>query len=84
MEKKRVHFPKYLKFGLCLAVLLSGPFSILPQAEVEGILEQIYADEGDAVEKGMIIARQPAFEPVQFLLKEDPISNVTSIRWNIN
>src|SRR6266542_2709652 len=60
-----------LGLGLFLAVLffgrmelkVSGPFTVLPlhnadvRAEVEGIIEQIYADEGDFVNQGALIAR---------------------------
>ncbi len=60
-----------LGLGLFLAVLffgrmelkVSGPFTVLPlhnadvRAEVEGIIEQIYADEGDFVDQGALLAR---------------------------
>jgi len=58
-------------FGALLVVLffcrlelkVSGPFTVLPlhhadvRAEVEGIIEEIYADEGDSVDQGAPIAR---------------------------
>jgi putative peptide zinc metalloprotease protein len=56
--------------GLLAALILvrmqlkiSGPFVVLPQhnadirAEAEGIIEQIYVNEGDAVKAGTLIAR---------------------------
>jgi multidrug resistance efflux pump len=60
-----------LGFAVLLAVLffwrlelkVSGPFTVLPlqnadvRATVEGIIEEIYADEGDFVEQGAPIAR---------------------------
>ena len=60
-----------LGFAALLAVLffwrlelkVSGPFTVLPlqnadiRATVEGIIEEIYADEGDFVEQGAAIAR---------------------------
>ena len=42
---------------------VSGPFTVLPvhnadvRAEVEGIIQQVYVDEGDRVRKGDVIAR---------------------------
>ena len=60
-----------LGFAALLAILffcrlelkVSGPFTVLPlhnsdiRATVEGIIEEIYADEGDFVDKGAPIAR---------------------------
>jgi len=60
-----------LGFAAALAVLffcrlelkVTGPFTVLPlhnadvRAEVEGIIEEIYADEGDSVNPGAPIAR---------------------------
>jgi putative peptide zinc metalloprotease protein len=63
---------KWLVFlaGLVAALLflrmelkISGPFTVLPQhnadirAEAEGIIEQIYVNEGDEVKSGALIAR---------------------------
>jgi multidrug resistance efflux pump len=51
-----------LYFGR-MELKVSGEFKVLPihnsdvRAEVEGIIDQIYADEGDVVKKGIMIAR---------------------------
>jgi putative peptide zinc metalloprotease protein len=50
-------------FLLEMELKVSGPFTILPlhnadvRAQVEGIIEEVYVDENDFVEKGALIAR---------------------------
>jgi multidrug resistance efflux pump len=70
-------------FTTALAVLflgrmelkVSGEFKVLPvhnsdvRAEVEGIIDEIYADEGDVVNKGVIIARLSDRDPQAELRK---------------
>src|SRR6266545_2549234 len=54
---------------------VSGEFKVLPvhnsdvRAEVEGIIDQIYADEGDVVNKGVMIARLSDRDPQAELRK---------------
>ncbi len=63
---------------LCLGRLelrVSGEFKVLPvhnsdvRAEVEGIIDQIYADEGDVVNKGVMIVRLSDRDPQADLRK---------------
>ena len=54
---------------------ISGEFAVLPiqnsdvRAEVEGIIQEIYADEGDVVDKGTLIARLSDRDPQADLRK---------------
>ena len=54
---------------------ISGEFAVLPiqnsdvRAEVEGIIQEVYADEGDMVGKGTLIARLSDREPQADLRK---------------
>jgi multidrug efflux pump subunit AcrA (membrane-fusion protein) len=72
LEFRGRRWPAYslVGIGLVLAAFVipvelrvTGAFTILPahhadvRAEVEGIIAEIYADEGDAVEKGRLVAR---------------------------
>src|SRR5882724_3696156 len=50
-------------FTFRMEMKVSGPFTVMPlhnadvRAQVEGIIDHIYVDEGDFVEKGAVIAR---------------------------
>jgi multidrug efflux pump subunit AcrA (membrane-fusion protein) len=54
---------------------VSGEFKVLPvhnsdvRAEVEGIIDEIYADEGDVVNKGVMIVRLSDRDPQAELRK---------------